>query len=208
MTDWSKALEDDLSWREAELGALKLLAAQADEGSVRYLTLLRALWCMLYAHYEGFFKFAWDLYLQALEELSITRQQANPTLVLFSLKKEFRGVKKDLSDAALWNCFTAHFADWMAAEMKFSVQLETQSNLWPNVAKDNLQSVGLPHREIDSHTQQLKALVSRRNDIAHGKPMIVKKLSEYQPYEQAAVMAMHEVALAVLESLEGKTYLR
>ncbi len=61
MFDWAKQLGDDLTWREAELASLKLLVSEAEIGSVRRASLLRAIWVLLYAHYEGFFKFAWDL---------------------------------------------------------------------------------------------------------------------------------------------------
>lgn len=39
----SSALEVDLSWREAELGSLKLLVAREDVDSVRYRAFARSL---------------------------------------------------------------------------------------------------------------------------------------------------------------------
>ena len=90
MSDCSKELEGDLKWREAELASLKLLVSDAVVGSVRHTSLLRALWVLLYAHYEGFFKFAWDLYLEQLEQFDVSRNESIDSLAKFSLSKNFR----------------------------------------------------------------------------------------------------------------------
>ncbi len=58
MSNFVKQLEEDLDWRIAELGILKTQVVSARKGSDRYQVMLRALWAMLYAHYEGFCKFA------------------------------------------------------------------------------------------------------------------------------------------------------
>ena len=49
-------ITDDLSWREAELGSLKLLLSRNDVSDHQKVVLLRASWALLYAHYEGFSK--------------------------------------------------------------------------------------------------------------------------------------------------------
>jgi hypothetical protein len=54
MEDWDKQIEEDLDWREAELASFKILISSAPKGSVRESALLRAIWALLYAHYEGF----------------------------------------------------------------------------------------------------------------------------------------------------------
>ena len=58
MQPLSRALEEDLQWREAELVSLKLVAAAAEAGTVRHDATLRALMALLYAHYEGYCRFA------------------------------------------------------------------------------------------------------------------------------------------------------
>ncbi|MCU1308971.1 MAG: hypothetical protein JWO20_96 [Candidatus Angelobacter sp.] len=96
----------------------------------------------------------------------------------------------------------------MLEETTFDVKLETDSNLWPSVARKNCSELALPSEYVTTHELKLKALVSRRNDIAHGKRMIIKTLSDYQPYEEAALQTMHELAIAVLEALESKSHLK
>jgi len=54
---------------------------------------------------------------------------------------------------------------------------------------------------------QLNKLVNQRNEIAHGKKLVISTLAEYQPYEEAAFLVMHELGVAVVECLEKKDYL-
>jgi hypothetical protein len=96
----------------------------------------------------------------------------------------------------------------MKQNLSFEMRLETKSNLWPDLLKENSAAVDLPFAMVDKNELKLKALVSRRNEIAHGKKMIVATLEEYKPYEDAALLVMHELAVAVLDCLEKQTYLK
>lgn len=200
-------LERDLAWREAELASLKIEVARADRGTVRHSALLRALWAMLYAHYEGFTRFAWDLYLDALEALSLPRSSIRTELAQFSLESTFRSARKDLSPAALWTFVFDDCPRSLSEPATFAIRLETQSNLWPNLFIENAKAVGLPYTTMDEATAHIRALVSRRNDIAHGKRMVIRSLSEYQKYEDAVFKVLIELASAIDHSLESSEYL-
>jgi hypothetical protein len=50
----------------------------------------------------------------------------------------------------------------------------------------------------------LNKLVNQQNEIAHGKKLVINTLAEYQPYEEAAFLVMHKLAVAVVECLERK----
>jgi len=208
MPDLGTILEEELTWREAELASLKLLVLDSPRGSVRELSLLRALWIMLYAHYEGFCKFAWDFYLENVERVGVAREVCCVPIARFSLAKRFSEVRGDTSVESLWSVCTTHFGEWMKEQLGFEIHLETKSNLWPNLLKENSAAVDLPFAMVDKNELKLKALVSRRNDIAHGKKMVVATLEDYKPYEDAALLVMHELAVAVLDCLERKTYLK
>lgn len=207
MSDRGQELEEDLKWREAELASLKLLVSDSAAGTVRHRGLLRALWALLYAHYEGFCKFAWDYYFVSLEETRVTRQDCVDSIKRASLRKDFQEMRGDLSADAIWNFCTSKFPELLRDELTFVLKLETNSNLWPNVLISNSSSVGLACSEAQNHSVKLRSLVSRRNDIAHGQKMTISSLAEYQEYENAAIVVMHELAIAVLEALDSRSYL-
>jgi hypothetical protein len=206
--DYSKQLEDDLSWREAEIGSLKVLISTSTKGSVREITLLRALWAILYAHYEGFCKFAWDLYLNAVEEDAAKRSACKEEIASLSLEKDFKNLKRDLTPDSLWNFCTVVFPKLLNEPTKFHFKLETQSNLWPHVFVSNTEKISLSTNMVNEHSNKLRSLVSRRNDIAHGQKMVIRDIDEYQKYENAALLVMHELAVGVIESIENKSFLK
>jgi hypothetical protein len=208
MADPAQILEEDLRWREGELASLKLLASKATKGSVQQRSLLRALWALLYAHYEGFCKFAWDFYLEQLGQLPICREDCRTPIARFSLAKHFREARASLDLNSLWSLCSQDFSAWMKDQLAFELRLETNSNLWPNLLIENSTAIDLPTEKVIEHEFKLKALVSRRNEIAHGKKMIIQTIEEYQPYEDASFLVMHELAVAVLDRLEKRSYLK
>ncbi|MHB9098106.1 MAG: MAE_28990/MAE_18760 family HEPN-like nuclease [Syntrophales bacterium] len=208
MKAWERQIEQDLTWRETELATLKTLAVGATIGTPRHQALLRALWALLYAHYEGFCKFAWDTFLDHLQSAAPVRSQCSSSIARFSLNEHFRKFKGNLSAESIWKLCTTEFNDLLAQQVSFGDRLETQSNLWPDLCRSNSASIGLPHAAVDRQQTRLKALVSRRNDIAHGQPMVIRSLQDYQEYENAAFDVMYELAEAVIDCLNNAKYLK
>ncbi|MBD2314026.1 hypothetical protein H6G20_20355 [Desertifilum sp. FACHB-1129] len=208
MSNWLKQLEEDLDWRQTEIVILKKQAVLASKDSNRYRALLRALWAMLYAHYEGFCKFAWDLYLDELQKAGVKRKDCKDEIAKLSLQKQFKSLKGDLSPESLWNFGQTGFRNMLEDNLDFQAKLETQSNLYPQLFKENSLKVCLSCTLVDQYEIELKGLVRRRNDIAHGQKMIIKDLNEYKKYENAAIEVMYELAIAIVECLDKRLYLK
>lgn len=205
----AEALEADLAWREEELASLKRYAMLSTDGSVAQRGLLRALWAMLYAHYEGFTKFCWDSLLDEVQSAGVPNSALCEPFALLALEKDFRKLKGDMSPVSIWDFATAELpvALKRAATFPGDCRLKTDSNLWPHVFERESERIGIFCNQLDLHRARIKALVTRRNEIAHGKGIIVKDLAEYKEYENAALCVMHELALAVLYKVEKKSYL-
>ncbi|MFB2982814.1 MAE_28990/MAE_18760 family HEPN-like nuclease [Microseira sp. BLCC-F43] len=206
MSKWLQQLEEDLDWRQAELAILKQQAVLAAKDSARYRVLLRAMWALLYAHYEGFCKFAWDLYLDELQKTGVKRKDCKDTIARLSLYKKFKEMRGNLSPLSIWEFGQTGFNLMLEENLDFPEKLETQSNLWPDVLKQNSLLAGLDCKLVDQYEIELKALVRRRNDIAHGQKMIIKDLNEYQKYENAALEVMHELAVSIVDCLDKQLY--
>ena len=208
MSKWLKELEDDLNWRETELAILKKQAVLASKDSDRYRVLLRAMWALLYAHYEGFCKFAWDVYLEELQKADVKRKDCKDEIAKLSLQKKFKTLKGDLSPESLWDFGQTGFGIMLEDNLDFQIRLKTQSNLYPNLFKENVIQAGLTCTLVDKYQIELKALVTRRNEIAHGQKMTIKNIDEYKKYEDAALEVMHELAISIIDCLDKKLYLK
>ena len=158
MSNWSQELEEDLKWREAELTILKTQVVTASKGSVRYQALLRAMWALLYAHYEGFCKFAWALYLDELQKAGVKRRDCKDTIAMLSLQKQFKEMRGNLSPSSIWEFGQIRFRALLEENLDFQVKLETQSNIWPNLFRENSLQAGLNCTLVDKHEIKLKSL--------------------------------------------------
>lgn len=208
MNGWTNQIEEELRWREGEIASLKMLAAGSVSGSDRQRAVLRALWAMLYAHYEGFCQFCWDLLLDAIEAHACLTSQLNDELVKLAMTTLFKDLKRDMSPDRLMSFVQSEFSAHLSRPASFPDRPQSRSNLWPSLAMANNKSVGLHCNLFDHNSAQIKALVSRRNEIAHGKKMVIKDLDEYQVYENSTLLVMHELAVCVVDTIENKNYLR
>jgi len=195
------ALTNDLSWREAELGSLKLEISNSIKGSIKERVLLRCTWTMLYAHFEGFSVFAWKTYLETIQKEKVRLGSLPSQLIALSMEKTFRMVKSNLSSLEMLNFFTQDMQKFLNEPAMFNDPLKSESNLWPQLYRTNCQRAALPHSKADEFEVRLKLLVTRRNAIAHGDAFIVTNLDEYQPFENGVLLVLHELALAIIENI-------
>lgn len=203
------ALELDLKWREAELASLKRLAITSSTETVAYQALLRSLWALLYAHFEGFTKFCWDTVLDHIQMEGVPVSELENKFAMLALEGDFKKLRGDLTSSTIWKFFEGVLPNSLAEHAAFSDEgrLRTDSNLWPNVFERESLKLGIECDELNKYRARIKALVARRNDIAHGKSMVIVGLSEYHDYESAALCLMHELAIKSIEIVDRKSYM-
>lgn len=215
MTPWEQQIEDDLDWRTEELASLKHQIVVQATGSIAERALLRAIWAMLYAHYEGFCKFAFNLYVDQVEQLAPKRRELQKSILLLTLDESVRKLRGNLSTANCYEYFDATMHTLLNDAAAFPKDPKTNefamkgnSNLYPQKLRDNCDDLCLASPLVTTHHGRLHVLVTRRNDIAHGRQEIVKDIREYQEFEGPVVDVMHEIGLAVIEALDNCHYLR
>ena len=212
MRNWNSEIEDDLKWRENELQFLKKIAFDTREDQVKNVTALRSLWVMLYAHYEGFCKFVWDIYLDHIEHSRVQNKNLTNSIMLISLSKDLDRERKGITNKFLCDFCNTKYPQYLDQLAQFSDEnkLDTNSNLYPNVTDDNNErlSISLSSLAEGDNRTNIKALVSRRNDIAHGKKMYIHNLDEYKRYEESAFNIMIDLACEIIEAIEKKSHLK
>ena len=201
-------LEQDLKWREAELASLKRLAINATTEQVAYRALLRAMWALLYAHFEGFTKFCWDTVLDHVQSSAIPAGELESRFALLALESRFKAHRANLESSSIWSFFEVGLPQALLTTAQFpeDSRLKTESNLWPNIFERESSRLGIQCDELNRHRSRIRALVARRNDIAHGKNMVISNLTEYHDYENATLCLMHELAIKSIEIIDSKAY--
>ncbi|MCJ7603233.1 MAG: MAE_28990/MAE_18760 family HEPN-like nuclease [Desulfobulbaceae bacterium] len=212
MRNWQSEIEDDLKWRENELLFLKKIAFDTREDEIKNVTALRSLWVMLYAHYEGFCMFVWDIYLDHIEHSHVQNKNLSSSIMMISLSKDLTKLRKNITNKLLCNFCDVEYPKYLEQYASFPDEnkLSTKSNLYPNVMDDNNDklSISLPSLGKGNNRTNIKALVSRRNDIAHGKKMYIRNLEEYKIYEESAFDIMIDLACEIIEAIEKKVHLK
>jgi hypothetical protein len=208
MSTWEHEIEQDLAWRESEMGALKLLLASAQSGSDRQRALLRACSAMLYAHYEGFSKFCWTIMINSIAAHAHLRRDLAEPLAKRAMASVFKTLRGDTSANSLWDYGCHGFQSELGEVAEFPDEIDTKSNLWPNLSLEINQSVGLECPLLTLHSTELGQLVSRRNKIAHGEKLEIADIKQFQKLEHAAVLVMHELAITVVACLDDQAYMR
>ena len=208
MNDYESQIENDLRWRESELASLKRMAITNSGNQIAYRAILRASWATLYAHFEGFTKFAWELLLDKVESEALPAAQLSEKFRALALEKPFKAIRADSSSDNLLSFFETGMQEFLQDPAVFdeSCRLSTDSNLWPNVFERECEKIGVSSDELNNGRARIKALVARRNEIAHGKNMTISSIDEYSEYENAALLVMHDLALQVLEIIDNRYY--
>src|SRR5262249_37853481 len=156
--------EEDLRWREAELASLKRIAITNTYNEDILRVILRASWAILYAHFEGFTKFCWELLLDQIQNCEVLIEELSEDFLLIALEKQFRKLRGDSSSVSLWKFFSAELPNTLRDKPIFSTdcRLTTESNLWPSVFERECAKIGIHSTTLQSSRTRIQALVARR----------------------------------------------
>lgn len=216
-------LEEELTWRREEVAFFQNIGARVDEGDRdRYR---RSLVLMLYAHFEGFCKFALLTYINAVNQEQVSCFRATPVLVSAALSDALKALKNSQSKSDFFRrtapddqklhslARDIEFIERARAVMRVKVEIpdsavDTESNLKPIVLKKNLFRLGLDIDRLDSHSQFIEKLLGMRNKISHGASRTGVTPPQYGEVKDAAFRVMDGVMHAVYQSFLDKKYLR
>ncbi len=198
------SLTTDLDWRESELASLKLLLKKNNITSIQKEVLLRAAWAMLYAHYEGFSKFCLTVfYDEAAKRLADCETLPVRTKV-FALDQHLKTLKNLSSLDMLEEMET--FFNYVKTTKPTFPEVNTKSNLWPDVMQELLLDADITVNEFSFHATKLKTLVSRRNSIAHGQKNFIDEVDYYLTYEHVVYEVLYSLVFSIESRLNQAPY--
>jgi hypothetical protein len=198
------AITQDLDWREGEISSMRLLLKKRDLSPLQRETLLRAAWALLYAHYEGFCKTTLTLFYEEISRRNLNCGALPLSTQIQALEKEIKALKNMNSSDALQK-IRAFEACHFCRPPVFD-DVDTKSNLWPDLLVQLLEMADLTSEQVERNRVKLKTLVSRRNEIAHGRKNFINEVSYYLEYERAVYEVMYDLALGIDSRLKQPPY--
>lgn len=217
-------LESDQAWRQEEIRHLQNVATAIPsvEEQERFR---RPLVLMLYAHFEGFSKFALSVYVNAVNQTAITCNQANYAIAAATLSDLFHALRdplrkceefrRDLPDDTQLHRFARdrEFIERVSNFENRQVRIpervvDTESNLSPIVLRKNLFRLGLKHDQFVEQEKQISQLLNIRNNIGHGAMKDGVPPDLYQKLRDDVFKVMDAISQEVTQALKDSLYLR
>jgi hypothetical protein len=224
LSDLAAQLEAELLWRQDEVRFFQnrgaTLSTEDEKDQYR-----RAVILVLYAHFEGFCKFGFELYRTTVNGEQISCADATPAVAAAGwaqLFKELRDPNKKSSDFknSLPHDGKLHrFArdrEFMERTAEFGQLpvtipddfVDTESNLKPVVLRKILYRLGLPHDQFEQHEGQISRLLNTRNKIAHGEDRAGIKEADYDELRKLVFQMIDAIKNKIIEYLRQKAYLK
>jgi hypothetical protein len=219
---WAQ-IEQEQAWRTDEIRFFDNQASklsEEDQDKFRRANIL-----LLYAHYEGFCKFAFTIYVDTLNNEGLKCIDANFSLVAATLENVFRALRNPESRSAEFKNLLPddkklhlfardkEFIENIEGFQQMTIVIpdsvvDTESNLKPVVLRKNLFRLGFPHDGLQAVEGNISWLLNIRNEIAHGASGRGVTKKEYEDLRNAAFLVMDTVKRYVMNALTLKEYLR
>lgn len=225
--DFRAQLQYDWEWRLREFTLLinQLSNMSEDDKKIYRKTLL----VMLYSHFEGFCKFAFETYLKLINEERIARSDANEYIIASSLLDVFHDIEypgnicsdifninsteKKFSKFFIRTHFIRSYNEILLQDIdisdRFSSEIvDTKSNLTLKVFVKILYRLGLPYDQFDSFDSTISNLLTRRGDIAHGKKVDGIEENHFKEIEMKIFEFINSLIILLTDSARNKAFLK
>lgn len=222
-TLWAE-IEEELSWRQAEIRFLQNCSSELSKRE-DIEKFHRSLVVMLYAHLEGFAKYALMHYVRSINDAQVSCKDVKYAIAAASLAEVFNALsnnqrvsklfKKELPDDKKLHRnsrqieFLERIDEFRSATVVLGDSVvDFESNLKPHILRKNLFQLGLDHEQFASLDGDLNRLLNLRNEIAHGSRMHSISESEYIQLRGMVFKMMREIMADIMSAIESRDFLR
>lgn len=159
---------------------------------------------MLYAHYEGFVKTSLTIFYEEVQKRVSKCCLLPRETRAFALCATVKNIRVLNVGEALEEL--ERFQEKYGESVPRFPEIETQSNLWPDLLITLLRRADIECPDIEERRFLLRTLVARRNNIAHGKPDLIEEVEYYSKHEAVVLDIIYNIALGVDERLGRYPY--
>lgn len=220
---WTQ-IEEELAWRQDELrflnNQIELLGRDEEKKKLRRAALL-----MIYAHFEGFTKFAFDLYITVINNEELECRDVTATILACSFNDLFKALRNPDSKSHIFRnslpddtqlhrfARSVHFLEDLDEKLSLKVNIpdgiiDIESNLKPQVISKLLFSIGLDHKLFEDKYPTINRLLNKRNKIAHGETRAGIEEDEFNLLYTLSMDIINEVKSRIMHCLTTKQYLK
>jgi len=204
VAELQSALDSESSWRKKELLDTRLHVRSTSEPAQRALR--RAAFALAYAHWEGFTKAAFEMYLAYVRSKQLKLEQLHHSLAALAVAKQMRqmgGIEETRLPEAILRLRTSGSPGTLPS----SEAVTAKSNLNSENLAALLATFGLEHGEYETRYNWLDAsLLAGRNSIAHGRET-APSLIDYEDAVDQVLILIDLVKNQILNAATTNRYM-
>jgi hypothetical protein len=204
----SDALASDLIWRKKELTSYRLalvpgLFPERRDG------LLRGALALLYAHWEGYTKFAANSYLECVAAQRLRNHELSPAILAVAIRPLLRAASDGNRIAAHRKVIEFLFTRMTErSSVPYKDAIATRANLSSRVLREILETLGLDYSPFEAKATLLdEGLLERRNTIAHGE-FLTLTLERYLELSEEVLAMMEQITTQIANAAATGLYRR
>jgi hypothetical protein len=184
----------------------------------------KSLIILLYAHYEGYCKRAFQFYVLYINKKEIQVSDVKYGIAAVNMQREFKKlfntsskpvrIKTYLEDGALqFHGRKRDFLNDYDCNIRKTIELKedfisSEGNLKPDVLRKILFQLELDCSIVDTCQSEIYKLVNIRNSLVHGDHTRCPDQNEYDRYREAALSTMKNVKALIEKAFEEQAYLK
>lgn len=179
-------------------------------GTVLHVHSCRMAVPMIYAIWEGFAKEVLQLYIEHIESTQIQQAYTATPLLAYAWTSSFKKFSHNVSHlkkVELVDRFFAALTDRLVFDRR-EREVDTKSNLTFSVLEEITTALCLDLSALTAHKTKLDALVSRRNNIAHGGRDQTVDEAAISDYKDLVLALMTALEATLLSAIESKAFMR
>lgn len=195
-------LDEDSSWRKKELALINSRIKRAAYLNIN--TEIRIGIVMLYAHWEGFTKNAFDFYYEYVTSTNTNFKGLSNNFKILEVEKILNSSNKKSLDKC--QDIVLFFNNGLNRTGVFKEKTETKSNLNFDRFSDLLFKAGFNQKKYNLKRQLIdEKLVSNRNKIAHGNFSRLDK-NEFDMVQKELIQVMETLKIDILNSVSLENF--
>ena len=220
LSEFRADIEESFTWRQEEYRIIKNTIKEDNK-----IPITKMLIAILYAHYEGFFKDAFEIYINFINSTGLELNKFNNSLITASLDREYssfedlnrlcRELTTDPPKENYLNRFHRRFeltkifsSRYLNKIIKIDDKIiDTKSNLTYVVLQENLYVLGLEYDLFSEKKDKINKLVHLRNSIAHGSQKELIEFNDLEMLETEILGIINTFITYLYKFCEDKEYL-
>ncbi|AOB32799.1 hypothetical protein AKI39_21755 [Bordetella sp. H567] len=222
--DFRAQLEAELAWRLDEIRFFQNQCSVIDNEESQN-KFRRALILLLYSNFEGLCKFAFTLYVTAINAEGVTCKFASRAVAAAALSEMFHYLRdangklqnfkkmgmpddKELHRYGREREFFENAAEIMEKVVVIPEKVvDAESNLNPQILRKILYRLGLPHDQFVALEDAIEQLLILRNRIAHGETKEGIRERTYERFRDSAFRIMNDIIISISTAFADRHYL-